>query len=203
VDGNHPNHVFQENGSASIGGSSGDNVVSFASAYPLSRQPLVFARSTSMHVAFQRWTFDGSGNVSGFKWGSVGGGSFNWVLVATPAAPSADDWGMRLYGPASELIFDSGLDYINIVDVVSLAISPFLTGNRTHAAATEAWYCITAAASWGRLVLGGAATRAFAAWKAINGTTVDLNWCTPDFFMGGGSAFHVPTTVPLIVADLG
>lgn len=207
IDGEHPNHVYQESGSGSRGGDSGDNVVSFGASYGIDRQPLIFARSTSFHVGFQKWTFDGSGNVNGFVWANRGAGSFDWRLFATPGGPSADTWGLRIYGSAGQLVYDSGLDYVNIADVIavpSLAGGVGLnTGNKSHASASEAWYCITSAAAWGIFGPPMSRSRAFSAWKAINGTTVDLNWAFPDLIGGSGNVGPIPSSMPLIVADLG
>ena len=208
VDGDYQNHIIAETGSATPPGTAGvvvnvaDTTVNFSSTYAPSRQPLLFGRHTASYIGFQRWTYDGSGNINGFRYANrEGGGTFNWKLAVTPNAASGDTWGMRVFGATGNVVFDSGLDYLKINDIITVTYTSFATGNQTHASTTTPFYCLSAAAAWGIIVLGANRSRAFAAYKAVDAVTAALHWVTPDLFGGGSAAGPAPQSAALLVAE--
>lgn len=205
IDQDFQNHYIAETGTVSTpGGGSADNVVTFSGSYAPSRQPLLFGRCTGGHICFQQWTFDGAGNITGFKYGNIEGSlTFNWMLAVTPSGASSDTFGLQVLDAGGNIVFDSGFKYLKIVDVISVNLFAYATGNFTHASATTPYYCWTAAASWARIFLGGASSRAYVAWQNVNGSTGHRNYVIPDLFPGSTNVGPIPSTAVLLVADAG
>lgn len=203
IDHDFQNHVIAESGSASPGGN-GIFSVSFAGSYAPSRQPLLFARCSDTHVGFVGWTFS-AGNIVGFEYVVKGSGTVNWKLTVTPTGPSSDAYGLRVFDVGGAIVFDSGLDYLSLVDAITVNYSGFATGNQSHASATTPYYCLNSTYGRGMAqITDVSSVDLFPAYKAINGTTVNLDWAAPRSI--GTIAANwgpVPSSVTLLVADAG
>ena len=150
IDDRYQNHIKVESGV----GSSGVTIM-FATAYPFSRQPMLWTRCTTGYVGFQSWVLNGSGDVIGavlvaanYSGGSyssliAGSISYNWILTAHPAAPAGGDFGLRVYTPAGAVCFDSNYDYIRIKDIIKFTVGN-IYNPVSHASVANAYYCVSA-----------------------------------------------------------
>jgi len=201
IDGEYQNHVIAESGSASAG------PVTFSGSYDIGRQPLLFARCAADHIAFVRWTMSGS-NVTGFQYAAKSGGSsFDWKLCVTPSAPSSESHGLRVYGGAGELVFDSGLDYLNLVDAVAIATltggGALKTGQSAHASVGTPFYCISAGLSFAAQQTSGAPTSGMfvLGYKSVDATHVDQDWALLQNVPGLFGVGPRPLSPALLVMD--
>lgn len=157
------NHVIVASGSVSV---SADGVlrriarIGLSSAIPRSRSPLLWVRlpDTSTWAALLTYEIDGSGNVSGFyvtarNPGPIGPGwpggtvTIDYRVTALPSGASADTWGLRVYDAAGDVAFDSGYDYLAIVEAQSKTVLTDATPwSFTHASVSGPWYCLSALA---------------------------------------------------------
>jgi len=174
IDADYQNHTVAETGSftaASPGNVA--NTITFANSYAPGRQPMLFARCTGDFVGFYAWVFTGSNVTGATVYTRAGGSTVDWKLLATPTGASSDTFGARIYDGSGNLVFDAGLNYLNLVDAVSFTASG-PDQNVTHASATTPFYCISAGKIVAAAQTSGAPTSGFfiGGYKAINGTTV-------------------------------
>lgn len=202
IDGDYQNHVIAESGSAS-------SSVTFSGSYDIGRQPLLFVRCTTDHIAFARWAMSGS-NVTGFQCaGKIGGASFDWKLAVTPSAPSGESHGLRVFDSGGKVVFDSGLDYLNLVDAIGVATvtggGALKTGQSAHASAGTPFYCISSGLSFAAGQTSGAPTSGMfiLGYKAVDGTHVDQDWALLQNVPGLFGVAPRPSAPTLLVVDGG
>lgn len=200
IDGKYQNHVIAESGSI-IG--TGLKTVSFGSSYAPARQPLLFARNTAGYVGLLGWTFSG-GNINGFDCAVKDGGPTDWKLAVTPGGPSSETQGLRVFDAAGAVVFDSGLNYLKLIDALLLDYTGLPSGNVSHASGATPFYCLTSAYSRAmRQNTAETSLDLIAAFKAVNGTTVARTWF--GFRQVGGVVNWGPHPVSatLLVMDAG
>lgn len=177
VDSDYANHTIAESGNVASP-ALGISTITFASTYTFDQQPMIFGRCTGDFIGFIEWTLSG-GNVSGFKYAAkAGGSSFDWKLAVTPTAASSDTYGLRIYDGSANLVFDSGLDYITLIDAITITPTSFATGNTTHNSGTTPFYCLSSGYCVGAHQTSAAPTSGMfvIAYKAVDATHVGQDW---------------------------
>lgn len=121
IDGTYTNHLIVESGSYtqpafSSGTSWKDVTFSNTYTYP----PIIFTRQ-SYYLSLLSYTKSGS-NFTGFRTLSDTGSTgftVDWYACVPSEATSLENWGMRIWNESSELVFDSGRNYMKIADAVT------------------------------------------------------------------------------------
>lgn len=204
IDGIFQNHVIAESGSVSTTHSSGSGIygpetVNFASTYNADQQPLVFVRSTGPYIALRyfKYPIDDTTVNGFFYFASAATIAFDWKLVITPSGASADTEGIRVFDDAGTVVFDSGLDYLPIVDAVSITPST-APSTFAHVSATTPFYCLTS----GYALKVDAGTNAYyLGYKASTSTAGAFDWCKEDIVPAG--TFIIPSSCTVLVGDAG
>lgn len=72
------------------------------------------------------------------------GGVFNYFVASLASATSADTYGLRVFDSNAKLVFDSGLRYFKIVDVIQVNVPNSIGGSATytHAYAANPYYAL-------------------------------------------------------------
>lgn len=127
-----------------------------ATPIPVSRGPLIWgaASSASLGVALVGTEVNGSAELIAFTLGtdlSFGGGSVScdWAVSALPASPSSETYGLRVWDASSNLVFDSGLEYLKMRAVSSVVTlwrdAPFYeTLTFAHSSMATRLFCLSA-----------------------------------------------------------
>lgn len=191
--------VFQNHTKAEFGSSAGNVTLTFSGTYAFTRNPLFWMRSTAGYAGFVRWVLDGSSNVTGVVVACSGGAAFSWVLTAAPSGVGSDSYGLRVYTAAGDVCFDSGLNYIRIVDVLTFTGVAI----KTHAAATNAFYCVSSGYQARAAQVSGSTSIVYTVgYKNLSTTSVG-NFPTPvQTFLGVLNGGPQPSSVSLLVADI-
>lgn len=210
IDSIFQNHVVAESGSNVLSPvETGLYTFSFTNSYDWSQQPLIFVRSASNYAGMYSWTenltthkITGAGLAV-----SANSTTVNWKLLVTPGAAGSDTEGIRVYDDAGVIVFDSGLEYLPIVDAVDVV--PSSPGNFTHASATTPYYCVTSLDSWWSHQIAipdppfTEPTIQRLGVKNVDGTTGNCGWSITHSFSWTGSEAYYTASTKVLVGDAG
>lgn len=204
VDATYANHQVVESGSYTQAAAAAITTVTFATA--LNYPPLIFA-SCSEYLYFYGYTKIGS-QYTGFQTISGTGAAahtvYYYVCAPTPAV-SSDTWGMRVWDASSNLVFESGRNYMKIKDVVSYTTPTSGLGSsvtiNTVSGITAPYACLNAVQGRGTRSIGFAAIYFGFGVKKVT----DSQWLVASLglyqFTNVGNIDHFPTTQNLVVAS--
>jgi hypothetical protein len=204
VDGTYANHQLVESGSYTQAGASAITTVNFATA--LNYPPLIFV-SCSEYLYLFGYTKSGS-QYTGFKTisGPTSAAHTVYYHVCAPSpAVSSDTWGMRVWDASSNLVFESGRNYMKIKDVVSYTTPTAGLGSsstiNTVSGITDPYACLNAVQGRGTRSIGFAAIYFGFGVKKVS----DSQWLVASLglyqFTNVGNIDHFPTTQNLVVAS--
>lgn len=157
IDDTFANHALAAAGTASVSTygpwpTAAAARVALPSPVAMSRCPLVWGRAAvaGRYCGLAGYEINGSNELAAFYLVRAGSdpnpSAIDWRVTATPAAPSAETYGLRVYDGAGALVFDSGLSYLRIADV-SASFDPTDSGDLiTHSAIAAPYYCLSAVA---------------------------------------------------------
>lgn len=193
IDSVYKNYVFKE-GADSISISNGNTyltyftVVNFANSTLLI--PLVLFRpSTNYFVTVPSYNKSGD-NYTGFNAITQAGQTttIDWKLHLPSSVKSAETYGLRIYNPSSELVFDSGLTWFRIVSIHSIDLanpttSTFPYEDIVHSSISNPFYILSAPNYWTSIMRGqpGPPPWSYAMMKRvgikqIDATSVRVGW---------------------------
>lgn len=200
IDSGFQNHVVAESKSGvGVGALGTFFAVTFLGGYDPSQQPLLFVRCTSEHIAFYLWIVNPTTHkiTGAYVVADASTGTFDWKLLVAPGAVSSDTEGIRVFDGSSNVVFDSGLEYLPIVDAVT--INPASVGAFSHASATTPFYCATSGfALWSHSL----PATYLLGYKAVSGTGGDSGWCQ-EASRWDGTEYKAPSSCVLLVGDAG
>lgn len=117
--------------------------------------PMLFLKTNNNvagQVAFQNWIKTGA-NYTGARIIVTGLLSFSWFIAVPAFTLSSDTWGMRVRDSAGKIVFESGKQYLKIIDAVRIGVSNGFDGVKfpvgypgyvSHAATSDPYYCLGA-----------------------------------------------------------
>lgn len=201
IDGTYANHSIWASGSYTASSSLGTiDTVSFPA---IATPPLIFVHSTVVNVAFLGLTQDGSGNYNGFQTisGNGAGGTVDYFVAAPDPSASAATWGLRVWDPSGNLVFDSGKTYLHLEDAVSF--TPPAIGSPvtvTHASVTTPYYLLNLIGATATSLGGGVYALGRITVRNTSSTTADVEIQQIGDVLGPGG--YIPSPQTLVVASL-
>lgn len=132
IDGTYTNHLIVESGTYTQPAfSSGLSVADITFSNTYTYPPIIFTRQ-SYYLSLLSLKQSGS-NYTGFRTisdtGSTGF-SVDWYACVPSEAESLDAWGIKVWNASSEIVFDSGRNYMKIKDAVTFT-TPSSSGAST------------------------------------------------------------------------